>query len=469
MAVIQRFEPEALAASLEKFAYGRGTLYGEEVKFEFNLKTVEDKTAYKLTSKGKDRSSQVTIEMDPIVWEAKNVKPILNEFIKGHNFQSSKEVMRNAERMISVLVDKGALTLTTRNKETGNFDEVVPISKIENFPWGLMKDRYDQAVKDRDIDFLKEVDRAAASIKNFIINELGAGASNELKKAIKWTWMKNFVSYENNPALFFSGGKTSHFISGVQGALGEFQAALIFTFLHEALGANAKYAEIIGNIYKRGTSEQLKTDVQVAEGIGLQVKNINVIQQAEKKTLLRDLETNIHPNKLAPLMKNGQDFLDFITNYYFNLTFQKETKQAFDAMIKMLGSYLGEVMNMAIAEDNDDRVSFYVIAGKYLVPASAILEASEELELAKNLEVTSSYRPFRDEAFEMPLHINSKGKRSPWYVEYWTHPYGDQSSWRPTGKNIQEYNYLASSRISIRTHFNLLQDIERYALFQVKV
>jgi hypothetical protein len=35
-------------------------------------------------------------------------------------------------------------------------------------------------------------------------------------------WNNNFITKQNNPALFFSGGTKSNFISGVQGALGEF-------------------------------------------------------------------------------------------------------------------------------------------------------------------------------------------------------------------------------------------------------
>ena len=458
--VIRRFEPAALSKSLEKFAGKYGNLYGEDVQLSFDFSKVN-------TQKYKVRSeyNNTIVTIPPLTWGFQNIKEKLNEYFQGRNFKYTAPVMKDANRMIEDLISSGALTITTKDMNN-NFSTVQSIVRIKNFPWGLLRSQYDDAIKYNDIDLLKEVDKAGKTIKNFILNELGAGASEKLKTAIKWTWAKNFNQYENNPALFFSGGETNYFISGVQGALGEFQTALIFTFLQQEIGCKVAYAKIIGNIYKKGTGEQLKTDVQVADAIGLQVKNINIIKQGQNNVLLRDLESNIHPKALAPLLDNSQQFLDFIANYFFNKTFQEETYQAYNEMLRMLGSYLGEVMNMAVGESAmKDKISFYVIAGKYLVPASVILRASQELNLAKNLAISSKYNALPDKAFEMPFHINPNGKRSPLYVEYWTHPYGNNSAWRPTALNKQEYNYLISTGISIKTTFNLIKKIEQYALF----
>jgi hypothetical protein len=40
-----------------------------------------------------------------------------------------------------------------------------------------------------------------------------------------------------------------------------------------------------------------------------------------KMTLIRDLTTTIHPNKFAQYLDNGGSFLDFIANYYFNISY----------------------------------------------------------------------------------------------------------------------------------------------------
>jgi hypothetical protein len=40
-----------------------------------------------------------------------------------------------------------------------------------------------------------------------------------------------------------------------------------------------------------------------------------------KLTLLRDLTTTIHPNKFAQYLNDGQSFLDFLANYYFNISY----------------------------------------------------------------------------------------------------------------------------------------------------
>jgi hypothetical protein len=42
-----------------------------------------------------------------------------------------------------------------------------------------------------------------------------------------------------------------------------------------------------------------------------------------------------------------------------------------------LEGWLAELMNMAMSDAVEDTVTFYMMGGKYFVPCSAILEASE--------------------------------------------------------------------------------------------
>jgi hypothetical protein len=108
----------------------------------------------------------------------------------------------------------------------------------------------------------------------------------------------------------------------VQGSLGEFQTAVIFEYLRNKKMSAPAMAMIQGNIYRNG--EQGKTDVQIFKSLGIQVKNMNIIEQNGKLSLLRDLETNIHPNKFAKYLDDytATNFLDFLANYYFNLSYQ---------------------------------------------------------------------------------------------------------------------------------------------------
>jgi hypothetical protein len=50
------------------------------------------------------------------------------------------------------------------------------------------------------------------------------------------------------------------------------------------------------------------------------------------------------------------------------------------------------------------------------------------------------------------------------YSLYWRKNKNDE--WQPTGQNISEFHNLIGKRISIRTHFNLMDEIEKkYALW----
>jgi hypothetical protein len=62
-------------------------------------------------------------------------------------------------------------------------------------------------------------------------------------------------------------------------------------------------------------------------------------------------------------MDNGQSFLDFIANYYFNISYQAQSAGQFDSLLKWLEDYLGELMNMAMSDAVDDTVTFYMIGG----------------------------------------------------------------------------------------------------------
>ena len=66
-----------------------------------------------------------------------------------------------------------------------------------------------------------------------------------------------------------------------------------------------------------------------------------------------------------------------MANFYFNKDYERQT---FNNMIELryaLESWIGSIMNMAIADAVEDTVTFYMIGGKYFVPCSVILEASQ--------------------------------------------------------------------------------------------
>lgn len=467
--VLKNFQPSVLEQKLSVFASERGELYNQEVEFKVDYSKLKQIEGIKIRDfiPPNNENIKYSISGDnnilyfKLPYNHENVKDLLNTFFKDRRFIRSSDLMTFAEKQIDSLNSR-AIEIYTKDVNDSFTVKWQP-SPIPNFPWGCTKKQLEEAIKTNNTQILQEFDRAGQFIKHYITEELCAGASNELKLAIKWTWQKNFISLERNPALFFQGTTASNFISSVQGSMGEFQAAIIFTYLEQQHISKSHFAQILGDKLKHG--EQLKTDVSIIEDLGLQVKNISTIKESGKTQLLRDLETTIHPNKLSQYLDNPEQFLDYIANYYFNTTFAHETESVYHNLITVLGEYLGELMNFSMGEAVSDTICFYLIAGKYLVPASHILRAADALDIKNSILITSSYRGLPDLAYEMPYHQSKQGKMSPLYVEYWTHPYGDNNGWRPTARNEQTYNYLISKLISIRSSFNLFDDIEKYAIF----
>lgn len=479
VAVLQKFQPARLNQLLSRFASGYGELYQQEIELVFDTTKATKELDFSALLKSNSKNFTVSSKGNKVIvagvkYNHNTIKQIFNKLYKDRHFIESSENMQAIEVQIKNLnaeiIDasgnsqNGFLTINLENPDTGIFDQKFYLSPIPNFPWGATKGVYNEAVKQKNENVLNEFKRASTLIKNFICEELCAEATPALQTAIKRAWFKNFSDVDRDPVFFFQGTTTSNFISAVQGSLGEFQAAIIFTYLEQQLGSKNGYAQLIGD--KLLHKEKMRTDLSIIQGLGLQVKNMNTFtNNLGNIQLIRNLETTIHPQKLADYLDNGEQFLDYIANYYFNKTFANETTGTYQQMIKMLGSYLGEVMNFAMNENIEDTVCFYFVGGQYLIPASRILEAAQELDLANSLIITSSYPAFPDLAYEMPFHINAKGRRSPLYIEYWRHPFGNQRVWNPTAKNTNIFNRLISHDISIRTEFNLMKEISQYALF----
>jgi hypothetical protein len=133
----------------------------------------------------------------------------------------------------------------------------------------------------------------------------------------------------------------------------------------------------------------------------------------------------------------------------------------FDNLTFWLEDYLGELMNMAMNDAVDDTVTFYMIGGQFLVPGSAILKRAEALNLANTIRITSAFKGMTDTGYHGEYTI-VKGKKRPEFVKYWNKKH---SGWVPTDLNKKIYNYLISQGISIRTSFNLMDDIMSFSIF----
>ena len=454
--VIKRFEANNLQKSLSQFALSNNYLFNEDVRFIFNFDNSKiDLAGLKLKSNAMISGEPIYLNFNPA-----EIREVLNRYFLYHNFKKGNtNWTKNLDGFISELVAKDILKIETQNASTSRFEEVVNINSIPNFPWGVTKKDIELAKElGKESEINQELQRACIHIKDYIFYTLGAGASQEMMSAISRVWQRNFSIKQNNPASFFSGGTKSNFISGVQGALGEFQTAVIFEFLAIKKMSDA-FANIIGNTYKNG--EQARTDVAIFNKLGIQVKNVSSFLSGDKMSLIRDLSTTMHPSKFAQYLSNGQSFLDFLANYYFNISYQGQNQSQIEAIKQWLGEYLGELMNMAMNDAVEDTVTFYMIGGQFLVPCSAILEKAQQLNLADNITITSAYKGMTDIGYRGSYTVIN-GKNRPEFVKYWNKKH---SGWQPTEENTKQYNYLIGKGISIRTKFNLIDDIMSFSLF----
>lgn len=455
--VINRFQANRLNSSLQQFASSNSELLNQQVKITVNHSNLS-KANLKLTNLGK---SMTDLSFNG-VFTAKAIKEWFNERFKGHRFITESQSMAAMDEMLKKMEASDLIKIQTG---TNNGENLVYTdhykSSIPNYPWGILKSDIENAEISQTIK--DDLVRAIQRIKSYIFQELGAGASPDLKAAMQAVWSRNFSGAWSDPAKFFAGSTKGNFISIVQGSLGEFQTAVIFEYLRNRKSLSPAMATIMGNVYTKG--EQAKTDVQIFQTLGIQVKNVSVIENNGQLSLLRDLKTTIHPSKFAQHLDEpfATHFLDFLANYYFNTSYQDSMEARMNQLRYRLSYWLIEIMNMAMADSAiGDTVSFYMIEGKYLVPCSRLIEAGKQLKLANSIEITSSYQGYSDEQYaNHTTDPSKKGGGKSFYEQYWQ----KDEDWHPTDKNKSEYYNLIGKAISIRTHFNLLKEVENYAIW----
>lgn len=451
-AVISRFRPDYLQKRLSGLTQ-QADLYEEKVEFVFDFSKVKQ-LGFALYDGQKEQRI-------PITYNYSEVKKMLNSIFKKHHFKTTSESMERADALVHQLLTSGALKIYLGNEGgSENIQEEYSVHTIPNFPWGVTKELYEDAVKINNTVILDEIDRAAQQVRRFVFEELGQGASPDMRRAIENIWVRTFGNGVN-PAHFFSGGKTKSFISGVQGAMGEFQTALLFEYLSIKFGT-AALPEIKGNVRLEQslTKEKSRTDIEIFQTFGLQVKNFAIIEEKVEggtyKHFMHKAGTRIHPDKLGQYFGSEEaDFLGFISNYFFNTTYANQHGDDMARLRDVLGHWLGEIMNMAVNDAVEDTVTFYMIAGRYLVPCSVILEAAEKTALKQNITISGPQG-------KSDSDYNKMTNPRP-YAEYWT--YLGDGEWKTTSKNSAEYQKLISSSISIRTAFDFFDEIEKYSLY----
>lgn len=423
---------------------------------------------------------------------------------------SLKKVTESLNKMIK----DGTLSLIINDQPLSgqSFEEHWSIN-VKDFPWGFRKADIDEAVKTMEPSQLKEgIKTAIEVVKDYIFNTLGNGASENMKKAIKLTWTNIMGPNDQNLAnfSFFSKG----FINSIIGALGEFQTALLANYLKITSGVNGGSVDILGDEQSTATEsfEKGKTDVAIMSENqskwGIQVKNINTFIE-DGNDYVTYIGTKIHPtvfaNNVTKIIPQFGDirteFLTFIANYAFNETFATGKDGDFyggkSKVVDDRGRGRGSVilqkfhlfllqevevlMNLTVDESIPDTVSFYVIGGNHLLPASMLVKAirdsyNTEASVLKTPIISSSLKRQTDSEFHReykddPDRVVTRKKKKEQdkdinlvsYKNYWTGQFGQDDSWAPTSKNT--IDNLVSSRISINSGFNYKKLLDKTAIF----
>lgn len=438
--ILRRFSNENLRKELKQFSSTVGAEFNQSVRVIVNLNMARQNDI-KVSRKTKDLSIDGVIEIPDVSLNTKSLKKIFNEYFST-TFRKESDWQKNLQQIIASLESQGVISLEDGQKTF--YDEYIMASK--NFPWGYTKTDIQNAIKyGNESDLYKQLDLAKRRIKDFITNTLCAGGSPDLIKAVNSVWNTNI-----GPGLqgltFFEKG--NNFLSGVIGALGEFQFAVLIKYIGFRTGISTR-ASIIGNKLL-DTKVLGKTDVRIFNSLGIQVKNYSMNPR------FKEIETNISASKFAEYIENSSDFLTFLANYFFNLSYQKRRKSDFEELKKYLGNKIGELYSLAVADSVSDTVTFYYISGRYLVPGSAILRAAQEIQhqqTSDNIRITSSVKGMDDDEYK-------KGA----YKKYWERNTSSITGWIPKEKNASEFQKIIDSNISIRSSFPYQQLMMQYAI-----
>ena len=299
------------------------------------------------------------------------------------------------------------------------------------------------------------ISRARNRINDYIFNILmgQAAVSQEMRMATARVWGQ--LSDANDPSgaklvQYFSGG--GNYVNVFVGAMGEFQSAVMMEYLMIKAGLRGSQAKIIGQEMINGVQPKRDVMVQWAAGLGNQVGFGIQVKNYSKRQNTIDTSMNFG----AEIERLGEgvdeDFFSFISNYFFNKTFQSERENEFEAVKNFFSDQIIELYNLQTDETlSSDKITFYHISANTLVPASAIAEAAYKISnMRQPVSVSSTYKGKSDEEFEQGT--------PPLYLKYWNNKEPNTGVMQSEIQNI--YN-----SITIRGGFDYSSLLEQYSLY----
>lgn len=397
------------------------------------------------------------------------IKAFLNAYFNGQrvftdnsgNKRSSKtNPLRHANKAFRQLAKDGKIGEITVNKRPVNKNFSIDGSEAKK-DFSYRKEHIEKAIHNNTPEG-QQLRKAILNSRNIIYNTLFKLMNGipDLEAAFNLAWNNKLGGADIEEILskfsFFSKGDNLN--AGVSGAVQELYTAIIAEYINIKLGEgiNRKIADILGDIIKGG--EQPKTDVQLLNRIGIQVKAYSMDRT------LRQMSTNIHPdalgNSLAPY--GNANIADTIVQMVFN-----SSTGDYNSIADDLEPALAQLMNMTTSEQLTDSICFYMVDGQFLVPGSEILNTLRATDY--KIKIRTNHTPQKDEYFEEKGYDREE-KRSdgPNFLNYFN---GKRVGKEFTEANVTEenyelYNLLMSKGISIDVKFDYsFMGASQYAIY----
>lgn len=399
-----------------------------------------------------------------IAINTQELKKIIN-LIEQNSGKSTKSQLKEGAGSTTALMNRltdysSFIYLSDDNWQAQNVsikDRLRINQKFLGYPWNFDKNDVQRATElGAESEMQIRLKQALDIIKAWLMEQIqGQDEQNLLHNAIEEEWNK--IVSENytdltNASFFFKGG----YVDLVVGALGEFQAAVLNNIIMRVTNNYAFASRIQGNEFKEGTSEQAKADVLFGK-LGIQVKNYVSTDFM--------ISGNIHPWDLTRYYDKENLTNSGVFTILANKFASKSDVIDLNAITIDLENAVASILSFDSMEEHlNDSVSFYLIAGRYLVPASVIVAEFSGISGGKS-RTGDQLGPITFNDPSPAFQFNEDGKVSEEVrKKYWTK---QGESWIPTTDNSNLFTSLLQKHISIRANFtpSKLPTLNQYALW----
>lgn len=383
-------------------------------------------------------------------------------FVDGTNTNKKRSdktnPLRYANKAFRKLASEEKIEDITINKKPVNKNFSIDANEAKK-DFGYKKEDIEKAIKNNTPEG-QQLRKAILNSRDIIYNTLFKFMNGipDLETAFNRAWNNKLGGSDIDEVLsnfsFFSKGDNLN--AGVSGAVQELYTAIIAEYINIKLGEgiNRKVADILGDIIKGG--EQPKTDVQILNRIGIQVKAYSMDRAITK------MSTNIHPRALGESLApyGNANIADEIVQMVFN-----SSDGDYNSIADDLEPALAQLMNMTTSEQLTDSICFYLVDGQFLVPGSQILETLRATHY--QIKIRTSFDTQNDEYFEQEDYVRDDGSTGPNFLSYFNgqHVKGFTKE-NVTDENKQTFNLLMNKAISIDVKFdyNFMGD-SKYLIF----